>query len=393
MKILVDADACPVTRIVEKLAKKESVECMLLCDTNHELYSDYAKVEVIGAGADAVDYALINRCNKGDVVVTQDYGVAAMALGKGAFAIHQSGKYYTEDNIDEMLMQRHIGKTMRRSSSKCHIKGPKKRSQEDNDRFSMAFSRLLKRAAFLNLLRKSKDDKFQSFHSGLCPGKDNIMGIRVPVLRQIAKEENALCEEKICECMKEAKEKDRQSVIRRVYEEYFTKYEFEYGEEAMLMGYIISLMKAEYETRLYFLEQYVKHIDSWAVCDSPVASMKWIAKEKEAFWEFLEQHYMHSKREYELRFVIVSLLDFYIEDTWIDRVLAYYDQVQEDAYYVKMAVAWGISICFVKYPEKTKEYFKHHNLDEWTFRKALSKITDSYRVSTEDKEFVRSLRG
>ena len=130
MKILVDADACPVIGIVEELARKYKRKVILLCDTNHVLQSDYSEVRIIGAGADAVDFALINVCQKGDIVVTQDYGVAAMALGKGAFAIHQSGKYYTEDNIDEMLMQRHIGKTMRRSSSKIHVKGPKKRSQE-----------------------------------------------------------------------------------------------------------------------------------------------------------------------------------------------------------------------------------------------------------------------
>ena len=77
----------------------------LLCDTNHILYSDYSEVVVVGAGADAVDYKLISICHKGDIVVSQDYGVAAMALGKGAYAIHQSGKWYTNENIDQMLME------------------------------------------------------------------------------------------------------------------------------------------------------------------------------------------------------------------------------------------------------------------------------------------------
>ena len=105
MKILVDADACPVVRIVERIAQKNGIPCVLLCDTNHVLESDYSEVRTIGAGADAVDFALINLCRKGDIVVTQDYGVAALALGKGAQAIHQSGKWYTEDNIDQMLME------------------------------------------------------------------------------------------------------------------------------------------------------------------------------------------------------------------------------------------------------------------------------------------------
>ena len=122
MQIFVDADACPVVAIIEKIAKDNSVPVMLLCDTNHVLSSTYSKVVVVGAGADAVDYKLISICHKGDIVVSQDYGVAAMALGKGAYAIHQSGKWYTNDNIDQMLMERHLSKKARRSSRKCHVK-------------------------------------------------------------------------------------------------------------------------------------------------------------------------------------------------------------------------------------------------------------------------------
>ena len=90
----------------------------MLCDTNHVLSSDYSEVIVVGAGADAVDYKLISICHKGDIVVSQDYGVAAMALGKNAYAIHQSGKWYTNENIDQMLMERHLNKKARRASGK-----------------------------------------------------------------------------------------------------------------------------------------------------------------------------------------------------------------------------------------------------------------------------------
>ena len=114
MKIYVDADACPVVRIVERLAKKHEVPCVLLSDTNHVIDSDYSEVIVVGAGADAVDYKLISLLKKGDICVSQDYGVAAMALSKGCYAIHQSGKWYTNENIDQMLMERHIAKTERR---------------------------------------------------------------------------------------------------------------------------------------------------------------------------------------------------------------------------------------------------------------------------------------
>ncbi len=145
MKIYVDADACPVTRIVEKVAKSHQIPVVLLCDTNHVLSSEYSEIKVIGAGADAVDFALVSLCKKGDIVVTQDYGVAAMILGKGAFGIHQSGKWYTNDNIDQMLMERHISKKARRASGKSHLKGPKKRTEEDDKRFEESFEKLTRK--------------------------------------------------------------------------------------------------------------------------------------------------------------------------------------------------------------------------------------------------------
>jgi len=146
MKIYVDADACPVINIVEKVAMQEKIEVVLLCDTNHVLYSDYSEIKVIGAGADAVDYALVNLCKRGDIVVTQDYGVAAMALGKRAYAIHQSGRWYTDENIDQMLMERHLAKKARRADSRCHLKGPARRTSEDNIRFEESFKKLLEKA-------------------------------------------------------------------------------------------------------------------------------------------------------------------------------------------------------------------------------------------------------
>lgn len=147
MKILVDADACPVVRIVERVAKNNKIPVILLCDTNHVLQSDYSEVKVIGAGADAVDFALVNVCSKGDIVVTQDYGVAAMILGKGAYGIHQSGKWYTNENIDQMLMERHMAKKARRSKSKHHLKGPAKRTEEDDLRFESSFVRLIEKVS------------------------------------------------------------------------------------------------------------------------------------------------------------------------------------------------------------------------------------------------------
>ena len=147
MTIYIDADACPVTRIAEDIARKHGIPVILLCDTNHVLTSDYSTVKVIGAGADAVDIALINLCQRGDIVVTQDYGVAALALGKGAWAIHQSGKWFTDDNIDGLLMDRHLAKKARRSG-KHHLKGPAKRMEEDDKRFAESFERLIREALY-----------------------------------------------------------------------------------------------------------------------------------------------------------------------------------------------------------------------------------------------------
>ncbi len=148
MTVYVDADACPVVKQIEQVAKELSVPVVLLCDTNHILFSDYSEVITVGAGADAVDLALVNRCKKGDIVVTQDYGVAAMALGKGAKAIHQNGTVYTDDNITILLESRYILSKARRASSKCHIKGPKKRIAQDDINFVSSFKRLCQEIKF-----------------------------------------------------------------------------------------------------------------------------------------------------------------------------------------------------------------------------------------------------
>lgn len=140
--VYVDADACPVVAIVERVAQRHNVPVMLLCDTNHVLRSQCSDVRVIDAGRDAVDIALVNLCQRGDIVVTQDYGVAAMALGKGALPIHQSGEWYTDENIDAMLFQRHMAQKARRSS-KHHFKGPPKRTREDDLRFEASFEALI----------------------------------------------------------------------------------------------------------------------------------------------------------------------------------------------------------------------------------------------------------
>jgi len=124
MKIVVDADACPVKNEIVKIAKRSGLEVIMVCDTSHVITSDYAKVITVDKGADSVDFALINMVKAGDIVVSQDYGVAAMALAKRAFAIGNFGKIYTKFNIDAMLNQRYLAKENRRKGGKF-MKGPK----------------------------------------------------------------------------------------------------------------------------------------------------------------------------------------------------------------------------------------------------------------------------
>ena len=143
-----DADLCRCGCLpCSQDSGRDRKEIQCVCDTNHVLKSEYSEVKVIGSGADAVDFALIGLCKKGDLVVTQDYGVATMALGKGAFCIHQSGRWYTNDNIDQMLMERHLAGKARRASKKNHLKGPKKRTAEDDERFVKSLEELIQKAS------------------------------------------------------------------------------------------------------------------------------------------------------------------------------------------------------------------------------------------------------
>lgn len=143
MKILIDADACPVVKIVEEIALKYQIEVIEFCDTSHILFSSYAKVVLVSKGADSVDFKLVNECEKGDIAVTQDYGLAAMVLSKGGFAIHQNGMIYSDSNIPFLLDRRYEAKKIRNSQAKHHLKGPKKRTKEDDEKFISSLEKLI----------------------------------------------------------------------------------------------------------------------------------------------------------------------------------------------------------------------------------------------------------
>ena len=141
MKVLIDADACPVVDIAVRLCRKAGIPCLLLCDTAHACYKDGADTLVFDKGADSVVFALVNRVSSGDIVITQDYGLASMCLGKRARILHQDGWEYTLDNISGLMEQRHAAKKHRLAGGR--IKGPSKRTKAQDIAFEAALQQLL----------------------------------------------------------------------------------------------------------------------------------------------------------------------------------------------------------------------------------------------------------
>ncbi len=141
MKILVDADACPVKSIIEEEAEKFGLEVVMVCNPSHILQSSYSQIVVVDGSSQAVDIAIVNRSSKGDLVVTQDYGLASLALAKNALAIHPSGKVYKQDNIEVLLMQRFVNQKAREAGVRTN--NPKKRKASDDERFRSAFVKIL----------------------------------------------------------------------------------------------------------------------------------------------------------------------------------------------------------------------------------------------------------
>lgn len=141
MRIIVDGDACPGISIIENIAKKYELELIVFCDINHYIYLEYGEVKVVDSGFQSVDMYVINICKEKDLVITQDYGVAAIALGKGAYAINPKGYYYNEENIDRLLEERHISQKIRRAGGKTN--NPKKRTKDDDLRLEKNIIKLI----------------------------------------------------------------------------------------------------------------------------------------------------------------------------------------------------------------------------------------------------------
>ncbi|WP_177566265.1 DNA alkylation repair protein [Phascolarctobacterium sp.] len=217
-----------------------------------------------------------------------------------------------------------------------------------------------------------QDEKYQKFHSDLCPGIENIIGIRTPVLRQLAAEI--------------VKGGDWRAYLQKALHGPFI-----YSEEATLCGMVLGLLKTDFDEILGYLQLFVPRIDSWSICDVTCAGLKVFKKHQAAGRSFLDQ-YLASANEYELRFAIIMLMAYYHDDSYIDDTLQVLNSTRHEGYYVKMAVAWALQLCFVKQRDKTLILFQHNNLDDFTLNKALQKCRESFRVSAADKELLQSLK-
>jgi 3-methyladenine DNA glycosylase AlkD len=211
------------------------------------------------------------------------------------------------------------------------------------------------------------DPRYRDFSASLTPGAGKMMGVRLPQLRAIARE-----------------------IARGDWRGWLAAAEEEYFEERMLQGLVIGYARCAPDEKLRHVARFVPKIDNWAVCDCFCWRLK--AAEREPMWEFIRP-YFRSSREYEVRFAVVMALGNYVDEEHLDALLEILGSVRHEAYYVRMGVAWAVSVCFVKFPGRTREWLEQAcPLSDWTYNKALQKIIESYRVSPDDKAVVRALK-
>lgn len=222
-------------------------------------------------------------------------------------------------------------------------------------------------------LKELADLKYKEFNQKLCPDSNyTFFGIRIPVLRDFAKkllkEDEVLCRNFIL----------NKNVI--------------YFEEVMLQGLLIGYLKCDIKEKEKLISQYISRVDSWALTDSFVPTLKIKNKDLEEYWGYILK-YINSDKEFEVRFSVVSMLDYYITDEYVEKVISILDNIKHDGYYVKMAVAWTLAEIGIKYNEKALKYFKgNNNLDKFTFNKALQKMIESYRIDNKQKDDLRAMK-
>lgn len=210
------------------------------------------------------------------------------------------------------------------------------------------------------------ESPYRKFTSALMPGVEHVLGIRIPVLRSMARE-----------------------IVRGDWRGYLDTAEAFYFEERMLQGLVISYAKCTPDEKLQHVARFVPKIDNWAVCDCFCWRLK--AAERDPMWRFV-QPYFDSEAEYEVRFAVVMTLGNFIDEKHLEAVLERLGAVRHEAYYARMAVAWAVSVCFAKFPERTRQWLDTCTLDDWTFNKSIQKCIESYRVSDPAKADLRTLR-
>ncbi len=220
----------------------------------------------------------------------------------------------------------------------------------------------------LNELFGLADEDYRRFSAALLPDAEPLIGVRLPVLRRIARR-----------------------IAGQDWRRFMARTDCHYFEERMLQAMVLGYAKADADELLAHISAFVPRISNWSVCDSFCSGLKLARRHRDCLWDFL-QSYLSSCEEYEVRFGVVMLLDYYIDEAYIDRVLQKLDQIRHEAYYAQMAVAWALSVCYIRFPERTLAYLKVSGLDDFTYRKALQKIIESHRVERREKEMIRSLK-
>ena len=212
----------------------------------------------------------------------------------------------------------------------------------------------------------------KKFTESLNPGVEHILGIRVPDLRKLAAR-----------------------IAKDDWEAYLDTADIYYMEERMLQGMVLGCIRPDADTEVYLhrVTQFVWNINSWSVCDTFKfgGGKKFVEANKDRLWEYLKT-WMHAEGEYEIRFGVVMSMQHFIDEEHLGELFSLYDGIRHEGYYVRMAVAWALSVCFVKFPERTLAYLKQNSLDKFTYNKALQKITESYRVDAATKEVIRAMK-
>ena len=220
-------------------------------------------------------------------------------------------------------------------------------------------------------LKALQDLKYQKFHSSLLPGVQNIIGVRMPLLRKLAKE-----------------------VLRGDWRSYLDSSVSEpntYYEEDIIQALLIGTSKLSWQERHAYIKEFVPKINNWAVCDLFCGTLKEAQRYPQEYWQML-MPYFNSSNAYDLRFASVMLLNHFTGDEFAEEALNLLKAIKHEDYYVKMGVAWAISIFYIKQPQLTLSLLQENNLDDFTHNKTIQKIRESFRVSKEDKEMLNKLR-